>query len=111
MLAAFTRLPKLPLLTLAAALGVGAYIAGPATNPPIKRPKPNRKPHERRHDIRQSRDRRREPPRERMEDLLHVDPLELEIGYRLITLAEPTRGGDLLDRLRTIRHEWPATSA
>ncbi|MEJ7640029.1 MAG: FHIPEP family type III secretion protein [Singulisphaera sp.] len=39
-----------------------------------------------------------------MEDLLHVDPLELEIGYRLIALAEPTRGGDLLDRLRTIRH-------
>ncbi|HMB08150.1 MAG TPA: FHIPEP family type III secretion protein, partial [Isosphaeraceae bacterium] len=41
---------------------------------------------------------------ERMEDLLHVDPLELEIGYRLIALAEPARGGDLLDRLRAIRH-------
>ncbi len=39
-----------------------------------------------------------------MEDLLHVDPLELEIGYRLIALADPTRGGDLLDRLRTVRH-------
>jgi flagellar biosynthesis protein FlhA len=38
-----------------------------------------------------------------MEDLLHVDPLELEIGFRLISLADPTRGGDLLDRLRTIR--------
>src|SRR5262249_31277266 len=45
-----------------------------------------------------------EPPSERMEDLLHVDPLELEIGYRLIALAEPTRGGDLLDRIRTVRH-------
>ena len=44
------------------------------------------------------------PSSERMEDLLHVDPLELEIGYRLIALADPTRGGDLLDRLRTIRH-------
>jgi flagellar biosynthesis protein FlhA len=44
-----------------------------------------------------------EPPVERMEDLLHVDPLELEIGYRLIALAEPTRGGDLLDRLRSVR--------
>ena len=39
---------------------------------------------------------------ERMEELLHVDPLELEIGYRLIALAEPSRG-DLLDRLRTVR--------
>jgi len=44
------------------------------------------------------------PPSERMEDLLHVDPLELEIGYRLIALADPTRGGDLLDRLRAVRH-------
>ena len=39
-----------------------------------------------------------------MDDLLHVDPLELEIGYRLIGLADPTRGGDLLDRLRAVRH-------
>jgi flagellar biosynthesis protein FlhA len=40
---------------------------------------------------------------EGMEDLLHVDPLELEIGFRLIGLADPTRGGDLLERLRTVR--------
>ena len=40
---------------------------------------------------------------ERMEDLLHVDPLELEIGFRLIGLADPTRGGDLLSRLKTVR--------
>ena len=38
-----------------------------------------------------------------MEDLLHVDPLELEIGFRLIGLADPSRGGDLLDRLKTVR--------
>src|SRR5204863_654416 len=44
-----------------------------------------------------------EPATERMEDLLQVDPLELEIGYRLIALAEPTRGGDLLDRIRGVR--------
>jgi flagellar biosynthesis protein FlhA len=43
------------------------------------------------------------PPAEGMDDLLHVDPLELEIGFRLIGLADPTRGGDLLERLRTVR--------
>ena len=42
---------------------------------------------------------------ERMEDLLHVDPLELEIGFRLIGLADTTRGGNLLDRLRTVRQQ------
>jgi flagellar biosynthesis protein FlhA len=40
---------------------------------------------------------------DRMEDWLHVDPLELEIGFRLIGLADPVRGGDLLDRLKTVR--------
>ncbi len=40
---------------------------------------------------------------DRMEDLLHVDPLELEIGFRLIGLADPSRGGDLLDRLKSVR--------
>jgi flagellar biosynthesis protein FlhA len=101
-LLAFTALPKLPLLTLAAALGAGAFWAGSGSalgeelegaavesnasvsggGPPAAAAA---------------------PPSERMEDLLHVDPLELEIGYRLIALADPTRGGDLLDRLRTIR--------
>jgi flagellar biosynthesis protein FlhA len=44
-----------------------------------------------------------EPGLERMEDLLYVDPLELEIGFRLISLAETTRGGDLLGRLKSVR--------
>jgi flagellar biosynthesis protein FlhA len=100
-LLAFTALPKVPLLTLAAALGVGAMFVGDgsgvaeepesaaagasgAKGPTASAPEV--------------------PSSERMEDLLHVDPLELEIGYRLIGLADPTRGGDLLDRLRTIRH-------
>ncbi len=39
-----------------------------------------------------------------MEELLHVDPLELEIGFRMIGLTDPSRGGDLLDRLKTVRH-------
>lgn len=41
---------------------------------------------------------------DKMEELLQVDPLELEIGYRLIGLADPTRGGDLLERMRSVRH-------
>ena len=34
---------------------------------------------------------------------MHVDPLELEIGFRMIGLTDPARGGDLLDRLKTVR--------
>ena len=93
-LLALTPLPKLPLLTLAGALGVGAYVLA-------MRPEGERAAVESQSDDVQPAS---EPPSDRMEDLLHVDPLELEIGYRLIGLADPTRGGDLLDRLRSVRH-------
>ena len=117
-LLAFTALPKLPLLTLAALLGGGAYVlhtrasedaigdeAGP--EPETAPPAPS---------LRGSSPSSSGAPApitaaasasdqtsDRMDDLLQVDPLELEIGYRLIGLADPARGGDLLERIRRVR--------
>lgn len=34
---------------------------------------------------------------------LHVEAMELELGYGLIRLADPASGGDLLDRMKRIR--------
>ncbi len=46
-----------------------------------------------------------EPPaEERVEDYLLVDPMEVEIGVGLIRLADPARGGDLLERIQRVRH-------
>ncbi len=42
-------------------------------------------------------------PEDRIEDYLVIDPMELEIGVGLIALADPGRGGDLLDRVHRIR--------
>lgn len=42
---------------------------------------------------------------ERVEDYLHVDPMELEIGYGLIPLVDVKQGGDLLDRITMIRRQ------
>ncbi len=42
---------------------------------------------------------------ERVETCLHVDPLELEIGYGLIPLVDVKQGGDLLDRITMIRRQ------
>jgi flagellar biosynthesis protein FlhA len=44
-----------------------------------------------------------EKPPERVEDYLTVDPMELEIGVGLIRLADPKRGGDLLERVQRVR--------
>lgn len=48
------------------------------------------------------------PPAERVEDYLLVDPMELEIGVGLIRLADPNRGGDLLERIHRIRQNVAA---
>lgn len=42
---------------------------------------------------------------ERVENYLHVDPMELEIGYGLIPLVDIKQGGDLLDRITMIRRQ------
>lgn len=89
---AFTALPKVPMLTIAGALACGAYVLRNKDESPaiieeepieVAAPEP--------------------PPSDRMEDLLQVDPLELEIGFRLIGQADTSRGGDLLDRIRSVR--------
>jgi len=45
------------------------------------------------------------PPEEKVEDFLLVDTLELEIGYSLISLVDPEQGGDLLDRMASLRKQ------
>ncbi len=38
-------------------------------------------------------------------DLLLVDPLELEIGYTLISVVDPSQQGDLLERVKMLRQQ------
>ena len=42
---------------------------------------------------------------EKVEEYLHVDPMELEIGYGLIPLVDIKQGGDLLDRITMVRRQ------
>ena len=35
--------------------------------------------------------------------LINIDPMELEIGFNLVPLVDPSQGGDLLDRIKLIR--------
>jgi len=38
-----------------------------------------------------------------LEEVLKVELLELDIGYQLIRIADPNQGGDLLDRIKSMR--------
>jgi flagellar biosynthesis protein FlhA len=40
----------------------------------------------------------------RPEDRLAIEPIELELGVRLIRLTQPQSGGDLMDRIGQLRH-------
>ncbi len=42
---------------------------------------------------------------EKIESLLVVDPMELEVGYQLVQLVDTTKGGDLLERISLIRRQ------
>ena len=44
-------------------------------------------------------------PTEQAEESLHLDTLEVEIGYGLIPLVDTQQGGDLLERIATIRRQ------
>jgi len=46
---------------------------------------------------------KRAPAEKKVEDYLEVDALRLELGAKLIVLADPNRGGDLMKRISTVR--------
>ena len=46
------------------------------------------------------------PSAEAAESLLHLDRLELEVGYGLIPLVDEEQNGDLLNRIRSIRRQF-----
>jgi len=86
-------LPHLPFIGLSSVIGLAGYVA-------LKR---------------QSRLEKREmevaekaqplPAPEQVEALLHLDRLELEVGYGLIPLVDEEQKGDLLERIRAIRRQ------
>ena len=43
---------------------------------------------------------------EKIESILAVDPLQIELGYGLVSLADTRRGGDLLERVTGVRRTF-----
>jgi len=89
----FTSLPRIPLLL------IGGGCAGLAVTLSRRRQHADQAAAAARTE-KQSQDK----SEQRVEDYLVVDPMELEIGVGLIRLADPKRGGDLLDRIQRVRH-------
>ncbi len=90
----FTQLPSVPLLTL----GVGCI--GLAVSIQKKTKTRIQVEAKARAEAETS---RKAPPEKKVEDYLEIDPMRLELGAKLIVLADPNRGGDLMKRISTVR--------
>lgn len=90
----FTQLPTLPMLTLGlGCIGLAVTMKKKAKQQTIAEAKA--------HADREMA--KKVPPEKKVEDYLEVDPMRLELGAKLIILADPNRGGDLMKRISTVR--------
>ena len=94
-LLAFTGLPKLPLLIVGASCGGLAYVLTRNEQRTVR----NAAAKERE----QAAAAKKEP--EKVEKLLDLDTMELEVGYGLVRLVDAGKGGDLLERISMIRRQ------
>ncbi|MDZ4821313.1 MAG: flagellar biosynthesis protein FlhA [Planctomycetota bacterium] len=87
----FTNLPAIPLLTISSCCFGMAYVMS------------RNKKREAAVAISKAKVDAAKPAEERIEDYLTTDPMEIELGVGLIRLADPKRGGDLLERVQRVR--------
>ena len=88
-------LPKLPMLALAIILPIIGY---------TKSSKAKKAEAAEQKDVAETSAAEKRKP-ESVTSLLHVDLIEMEFGYGLISLVDTTQGGDLLDRVVMIRRQ------
>jgi len=88
-----TGLPKIPLMVLGSCCGGLAIVLTRNEQQGVK--------------VQAQKDRekvaKKEP--EKVEKLLDLDTMELEVGYGLVKLVDASKGGDLLDRISMIRRQ------
>ena len=92
MVLTLTPLPTFPLISMASGCGLMAfYLRRTHTTAEVRK-------------VTEQRSKDRAKP-EKIESHLTVDPLELQVGFGLVRLIDRARGGDMLDRIASIRKQ------
>jgi flagellar biosynthesis protein FlhA len=95
-LAIIPGLPKVPFLILSSAMGVAAYLLYQEEKAKVIK--------EIQYEQAEIIETEKKEP-ENVMNLLSVEPMEVEIGYGLIPLADEASGGDLLQRIASVRRQ------
>ncbi|MGL4761262.1 MAG: flagellar biosynthesis protein FlhA [Sarcina sp.] len=95
-LAIVPGMPKMPFLILGVLTGACAYF--------VHKDEVKREENEIVKEVEQIEEEERKEP-ENVMNLIAVEALEVEIGYGLIPLADDTSGGDLLQRIASVRRQ------
>jgi flagellar biosynthesis protein FlhA len=88
-----TGMPKIPMFILGSCCGTLAYIMTKGQQKAAKAAA----------NAEQAKAAKKEP--EKVEKLLDLDTMELEVGYGLVRMVDAAKGGDLLDRISMIRRQ------
>ncbi|MFW5702120.1 MAG: flagellar biosynthesis protein FlhA, partial [Bacteroidota bacterium] len=88
--------PMIPFWVMAAAAGGFAYYKTQETKRQAER--------ELKSELAEA-EKAKTPEEQPVEDLLRVDPVEIELGYNLIALVDESQGGDVFKRITNVRRQ------
>ncbi len=95
--------PTFPFLTTSAIVGFIAYRKQQEKKDAALRKEMEEKQKE--EDKKKPKNQQKKASKENVMELLSVEPMEIEIGYRLVSLLDVEKGGDLLERIAQIRRQ------
>lgn len=85
-------MPSIPFMIIGAVLGAGSYFSSKSQKEALTATAEE-----------EERMQSEEPTEEKVEQYLQVDPIEIEIGYGLITLVDEKQGGELFKKIASTR--------
>lgn len=95
--------PPIPFLAIAGALGYYAFNQNKEKQEAVEQEQAKKVAQEK--EASKPQNARKKASREDVMELLTVEAMEIEIGYRLVSLLDVERNGDLLDRISQIRRQ------
>ena len=103
MLGIVPGMPTLPFLTIGAIAGIGAFFKSRTKQEEVKEKEVQEQKQEQEKKLEAKKDKK--ASRESIMQLLNIETIEIEVGYRLVPLLNIEMGGDLLERIAQIRRQ------